>query len=496
MGDRLVVRRGAYFDSVTLMLASRDAESQPGVDAAFAVAATPLNRELLARRGFEVPEELGPDDLVVAVRSSSPDGEAAAVAAIEARLSARSDDAGAPADEPPRSLRSAVRRDPKLSVAFVSVPGRFAPYEIAQALDAGLHVFCFSDGVEIEYEVVLKRRAIERGLLLMGPDCGTAIVDGIGLGFANELSPGPVGLVGASGTGIQEIACLLDASGVGVSHAIGVGGRDLGERVAGAMTLHALDVLARDDATEIVVVVSKPPNAAVARSVADSARATGKPFVLAFPGARDLDLGGAPFETSLEDAARAAAGLAGGRFVDLGDPFARGPGRGFVRGLFAGGTTCLEAMSVVAATTGPVRSNIAPDATDRVGATERPRAHLFVDFGDDELTAGRAHPMIDPTLRDERFDAEASDPDVGAVVLDVVLGHGAHPDPGGVLAPRVARALRARDDLAVIASVCGSAADPQDLGRQIAVLRDAGAVVTRSSAHAGRLALAAVGARS
>jgi succinyl-CoA synthetase alpha subunit len=268
--DRVEVRRGTYHDSVTLMQVSRQAEGLPGVRVAAAVVATPVNLELLARQGFTVdPDGLGPNDLVICIRA---EGEEAADQAVErvGQLLAGAGPAGGgggsgPAAVAPRSVRSAARRDPDLNLAVLSVPGRHLAYEAAQALQAGLHVFCFSDGLDLATEAAFKRAAAERGLLFMGADCGTAILDGVGLGFANAVRRGPVGVVGASGTGIQEVTCLLDAAGVGVSQAVGVGGRDLSPEVGGTMTVQALELLAGDDATERLVVVSKPPDPDVAR---------------------------------------------------------------------------------------------------------------------------------------------------------------------------------------------------------------------------------------
>ena len=292
--SRVEVRRGTYHDSVTLMQVSRQAEDLPGVEAAAAVAATPVNLELLARQGFGVDEAgLGPSDLVICVRAADEEAAGQAMAQVEALLAGGGGAGGGAGTGSgrvavaPRSLRAAARRDPELNLAVLSVPGRHLHYEIAEALQAGLHVFCFSDGLDPATEAARKREAAERGLLLMGPDCGTAILDGVGLGFANAVRRGPVGVVGASGTGIQEVTCLLDAAGVGISHAIGVGGRDLSPEVGGIMTLRALALLAADETTERLVVISKPPDPEVARRVADAAAATGKPAVLAFPGLAD-----------------------------------------------------------------------------------------------------------------------------------------------------------------------------------------------------------------
>jgi FdrA protein len=555
--SRVEVRRGTYHDSVTLMQVSRQAEALPGVEAAAAVAATPVNLELLARQGFAVDAAgLGPSDLVLCVRAADDQAAADALEQVEALLAGVGrggvdGGTGVPAVAAPPSLRAAARRDPDLNLAVLSVPGRHLHYEIAEALQAGLHVFCFSDGLDPATEAACKRVAAERGLLLMGPDCGTAIIDGVGLGFANAVRRGPVGIVGASGTGIQEVTCLLDAAGVGISRAIGVGGRDLSPEVGGIMTLHALGLLAADATTERLVVISKPSDPEVARRVADAAAATAKPAILAFPGMSDLRAlpDGVRFAGSLEAAAAwaaqgtlqphppsgtvqphppsggaptgrvAARGTRGDRLStalpDVGgapsagqppadpptqppaDPPAAGPPvvtLGAIRGLFSGGTLCYEAMAVVAGVVGRVASNIPLRPEWRLADPHRSEGHTFVDFGDDAMTEGRAHPMIDPGLRNERFRREAADPETGVVLLDVVLGYGAHPDPAGELAPLIERALADRaGGLSVVVSLCGAAGDPQGLDAQAAALRTAGALVTRSSAQAARLALTAAG---
>ncbi|MGH2736849.1 MAG: FdrA family protein [Actinomycetota bacterium] len=498
MTDRFIVRAGAYYDSVTLMLASRDAEEVAGVGFAAAVLATPVNVALLAVQGFVMPADLGANDLVFAVRADDDASADAALAAVERRLAGGGETPGRSDTEIPlRSFRSVARRSPEANLAFVSVPGRYATYEVADALEAGMHVFCFSDGPSVEEEALLKRRALERGLLLMGPDCGTSIIDGVVLGFANRVGRGPVGVIGASGTGIQQVTCLLDGAGVGISHAIGVGGRDLSTEVGGTMTLRALELLAADDQTEIVVVLSKPPDPEVAGVVAAAAGRIGKPVVLGLLGATMPELD-APenvrLAASLETSATAAADIAGAH-IEIEVPTPPSTSRdGFIRGLFAGGSLCYEAMGVVAQATGrAVYSNVPLDPAWRLEDAEAGIEHTFIDYGSDELTQGRAHPMIDPTLRNARFEREAEDERVRAIVLDLVLGFGAHPDPATDLAEATERALTRRTDLSVIVALCGTEDDPQDAGAQQARLEKAGAIVMRSAAAAARAALRATG---
>jgi FdrA protein len=438
----LETRPGVYRDSVQLMLLSQALRGVPGVSGALVAMATPLNVDLAVGMGFPPPAGAGPNDLLVAIAA----GDDAALAAARDRLDAELHAApvassGGAVEVAPRTVGAAVRRS-GADLALVSTPGRYAVLDAIDALDAGASVMLFSDNVPVAHEVWLKDAATARGLLVMGPDCGTAVVGGVGLGFANVVRPGPVGLVAASGTGAQQVMCLLDAAGVGVSHVLGVGGRDLKAEVGG---------LAADDATELIVVVSKPPAPEVAERV--RSRALSTPVVFAFVGEVDLT-------------------TATGRVLTtLGHPVpARWPAwhpaapavlrPGALRGLFAGGTLRDEAAAIA----GPASS--------------------MVDFGADELTQGRPHPMIDPSLRLEHLARDAADPSCAAVLLDVVLGHAADPDPAGGLAPGLAAARDA--GVACVVSLIGTAADPQGLHRQAHALRDAGAAVFASNAEAAR----------
>jgi FdrA protein len=489
MIDRILVRPDVYRDSVKLMLVSRSAADRPGVTAAVVAMATPINLQLAAAQGFGLAGEPGPDDLLIAVRAADEATADAVLAEIEREI----DEVVAPAAASSvgfGSVAHAVRIRPGINIAVISVPGPNAAVEVALALDAGLHVFCFSDGVSADDERLLKKRAAADGLLLMGPDCGTAIVDGVGFGFANVVRRGRVGIVGASGTGIQELSCLLDAAGIGISHAIGVGGRDLS--LGGLMTIRALELLASDELTEEIVVVTKPAETEALERVGAHAHELGVTALFALPGAREL-----PESLNAEDTIEGvAAQLAAGSGRSL--PYAGSPleftgSTGFVRGLFCGGTLALEAAGVLARELGAVYSNVPLTPDWSLENIEHGVGHSIVDFGDDELTAGRAHPIIDSTLRFERLRAEAEDPDVSVLLLDLVLGHGAGADPAGELAAELRGVLEKRRDMTVIVSVCGAAGDPQGLDDQMAKLRSAGARVTRSCAAAAKLALCAIG---
>ncbi|HMM93604.1 FdrA family protein [Phycicoccus sp.] len=487
------LRRGAYHDSVSLMQVSRAVAGSPGVQAAQVAMATELNVDVLRQMGFDVPEGAGPNDLVVALRVDDEDAVAAGLAAVEdalRALTASSSDTGSADEVPPATLGSAVRRS-GANLALVSVPGAHAVTETYDAIAAGASVMLFSDNVSVEDEVALKDAAAAADVLVMGPDCGTALVGGVALGFANVVRPGPVGIVAASGTGAQQAMCLLDAAGVGVSHCLGVGGRDLKAAVGGRATRQALRALAEDASTEWVLVVSKPPDDGVLDSIRAEAADLGLRVHWATLGAGRPDL------TAATEAALQAEGVAVPDWpATQADPedatLTTGPS---LRGLFCGGTLAEEALLVATDALGPIASNLGHEPA--LGATTTDPGHVVVDFGADELTRGRAHPMIDPTLRMERIAAEAADPTCGVLLLDLVLGHGAHPDPAGELADAVRHARdTAHADgraLPVVVSLTGTDADPQGRARCADVLAAAGASVFLSNAAAARHAVALLG---
>jgi len=495
VSSRVELRTGTYRDSVALMQLSRAVSTRPGVSAALVAMATDLNVALAAQMGFEVPDAAFPEDLLVAVTADDDGALDAALGLVDAGLSPVSrtgPTATGPAAVRPRTLGSAARAG-TATLALVSTPGEHAFTEAMDALDAGLPVMVFSDNVPVEQEVLLKDVAARRDLLVMGPDCGTALVCGVGLGFANVVRPGPVGLVSASGTGAQQVMCLLDAAGIGVSHCLGVGGRDLAADIAGRSTHRALDLLDADTSTELIVVLSKPPAPQVAQEVRAHVASLRTPVVLGLlgPGRPDLTAVAA-------DAVRAVGGAwqPPERWLA---PVDRRGSYPTLRGFYAGGTLCDEAMIIAARRLGPVRSNIPLDP--RLAMTSMDTGgHWMVDFGDDRLTRGRPHPMIDLSHRVSALVARAGRPDAGVFLLDVVLGHGAHPDPAAELAPAIReaheRAALDGRDLAVVVSIVGTAGDPQGLLRQAGALREAGASVHRSNADAARNAVELVAAAS
>jgi FdrA protein len=509
--EHVEARLGAYADSVTLMRVSADARQADGVQSALIAMATELNLDLLAAMGFP-PPDAGPNHLLIAVRASDDAALAGALAAVDAALYGRpgagygAANGGAEQAQLPRTTGAAVRASGP-GLALISVPGRYAFAEAMDALRAGCDVMIFSDNVPVEQEIMLKDFAEERDLIVMGPDCGTAIVGGVGLGFSHTLAAGPVGIVAASGTGAQQVLCLLDYAGVGVSAALGVGGRDLSAAIGGRSARAALAALDADPGTELIIMVSKPPAAEVAAGLRDFAAGLATPvqFALIAPGEPDLT---AATETALRTMGLPVPAWPRwpGEVPGPENAFAeahRAPGHaGILRGLFAGGTLCDEAMVIASDRLGPIWSNIplrpdwrlAPRApvlgTPVLGTAAT--GHAMIDFGDDELTAGRPHPMIDQSLRLERLATEAADPAVSVLLLDVVLGHGAHPDPSAELGPAIAAARAS--GVTVVVSLIGAASDPQGLARQAAVLQAAGADVFASNAAAARFACQLIGA--
>lgn len=474
-----------YADSVKLMGIARGLRERDGVSGCEMGMGTAANLEVLAARGVDA--QAGPSDLIVAVQADSDDVAAATIAQAEEELSSGGQDAasGATAERvPPRSLVSARRQLAGANVAIISVAGEYATLEAHRALSAGMHVFLFSDHVSLDDEIALKRRGEELGLLVMGPGCGTAMLGNVGLGFANVVTSGPVGIVAAAGTGAQESACLLDAAGVGVSQIVGVGGRDLSADVGGIMFRQGMRMLGADDATETLLLVSKPPAPEVVASLADDLP-DGKRVVAAFVG---WEGGEAPFEIhdTLEAAALAAAGTDVEELRELEEAVdaarERAGGRRLL-GLFSGGSLAHEAVTLLERELGPLAGNVGH------GADELDGGHAVLDLGEEEYTQGRPHPMVDLDVRLGFLDEAAADDAVGCVLLDVVLGHGGHVDPASGLADAIARVA---EDAVVLARVCGTPGDPQDAARQTQILRDAGAIVAPSNAAATRLALRAI----
>jgi succinyl-CoA synthetase alpha subunit len=388
------------------------------------------------------------------------------------------------------------------NLALISTPGEYAAAEALKALSLGLNVMLFSDKVELKDEIALKRFARDHDLIVMGPDCGTAIINGIPLAFANVVRRGEIGVVAASGTGLQQVTCLIDRWGKGISQAIGTGGHDLHKEVGGISMLQGLKALADDRSTSVIVLISKPPSPEVAERVLEAAAGTGKPVVVNFlgvapEGIRRPNLFAAE---TLEDAAVAAVALADGKRPDetrpkrpfFSMPPRLAPGQRYVRGLYSGGTFCYEASLMLKKDFGQVYSNTSVDPEDRLDDVWTSQGHAVIDLGDDLFTRGRPHPMIDHRLRNERILKEARDPEVAVILCDVVLGYGSHPDPANEMAPVIHKAIdsagKAGRHLVVVGFVCGTSSDPQNLSKQEAALREAGVILAESNAQAVRMA--------
>ncbi|MBE2238076.1 MAG: acyl-CoA synthetase FdrA, partial [Caldilineaceae bacterium] len=481
-------------DSIVLMQLQRGLAALPGVTEAGVVMGTPANKDVLAQSGLlsEAAQHAGADDLIIVVQG---EGAAAALAQVDALLAkrARADDS----DYRPHSLDAAATLLPAAQWVLISVPGRYAAGVAREALRLDKHVFLYSDNVPLEEEVALKQQAAAQGLLVMGPDCGTAIVAGVGLGFANQVRRGPIGLIGASGTGLQLATARIHQLGSGVSQALGTGGRDLSDAVGGATARQALDLLAHDPATRVIVLISKPPSPAVAADILRTARAAGKPVVIDFIGYtpdrvvhNDLY-----FAETLDQAAELAVELATLEDEAQDDAAALhryAPGQRYLRGLFSGGTLAYEAQLLLTDYLPAIYANAPLDKRFALEKATVSREHTIVDLGEDEFTVGRLHPMMDHELRIKRLLQEAADPATAVILLDVVLGYGAHPDPAAELAPAIAqaRALAAQQGryLTVVAVVVGTDADPQPLDAQGEQLRAAGAHVVLSNEAAVRYA--------
>jgi succinyl-CoA synthetase alpha subunit len=496
------ILRRTYRDSVTLMQLAAKLARLPGVSNASASMATPANLDLLREAGTDVSGvEAGPNDLLIML-----EGEDAAVQAGLAEAQKLLSDRGEGAEQgerkrmAPRSLAMALAEG-QAGLALISVPGEYAAAEALKSVHLGLNVMLFSDNVSMADEVVLKREADARGLIVMGPDCGTAIIDGIPLAFANKVRRGPIGLVAASGTGLQQVTVLIDRMGSGITQAIGTGGRDLKKEVGGLSMLAGLRALAEDPDTRVIVLISKPPAVEIAQRILAQARRADKPVVVNFLGtdAAAIDGDNLHGAYTLEDAARIAVALSEGR-TPAAPPQPAIPGSGpkftagqrCIRGLYSGGTFCYEATLLLQAELDNVYSNTHVGRAKDLDNPWRSRGHTLIDLGDDLFTRGRPHPMIDHRLRNERILQEAADPEVAVILLDVVLGYGSHPDPAAEMRPALMQAAdlarKSGREIAFVGHVCGTEADPQNVTRQSAALSGMGMLLANSNAQAVRLA--------
>jgi len=507
--------KNLYRDSVALMQLTAQLRLLDGIQQASAVMATANNISLLLDAGLlESAPTPSPNDLLIVIEGKD---QASVETALDQAQAALEKPAAVAPDSmtratPPRSIEMGLRAMPAANLALISTPGEYAAAEARKALQLGLHVMIFSDNVGVEEEIPLKQYGREHGLLVMGPDCGTAIINGIPLGFADVVRRGDIGVLGAAGTGLQQVTSLIDRLSGGISQAIGTGSHDLSAQVGGITMLQGVQALAADPATKVIVLISKPPSAEVMKNVLAAAAASGKPVVVDFIGADPVSItsGGILGVRTLEDAASAAVKISKGRKVGRLSPhlpaaygkLARGAAKKlrskqkYIRGLFSGGTFCFETVLLLSETLGTIYSNTPLSPEGRLADVWRSRGHTAIDFGDDLFTQGRPHPMIDFRLRNERILQEARDPQTAVILLDIVLGYGAHPDPAGELIPAILEArkaaAKARRQVIFVGSVCGTESDPQKLSLQEKRLREAGVLLMDSNAQAARLCAAIV----
>jgi len=510
-------KESQYYDSVTLMTVARKIKSISGIEDAALVMGTKANKDLLKEAKLFSPEleEATSNDLIIVVMGDEPNASKAIVQA-EDFLTRRTIQAKPFGEHQPRTLRSAVRMGQESNLALISLPGQYAVAEAWDALHYGLHVLLFSNNIPLADEIALKRYAVDHNLLMMGPGAGTAIINGVALGFGNALPRGPVGVVSAAGTGLQEVSTLLAKQGVGISHGIGVGGRDLSDEVDAMMMIQAIEALQVDQGTEVIVAISKYPSSNVTKKVFSKLEAGTKPSVVIFMGEsiapipnQHLGRGMIIFANTLQEAAMKAATLATGgdltvvdeqldqQLIDLQSQAYKlasllKPGQRYLRGLFSGGTLCEEAMRIWFDRIQPVWSNVPLKDEWKLHDSKRSHEHCAWDLGAEEFTLGRPHPMIDHDLRISRLLEEANDHSVAVIQMDVVLGYGAHPNPASELGPAIEKAKRIADQnersLIILLSITGTDDDPQNLNHQQDAFERAGATVLESNAAASWLA--------
>ncbi|QIK69401.1 acyl-CoA synthetase FdrA [Erysipelothrix sp. HDW6C] len=494
---KTIIKKNAYKDSVVLMLLTNEIASLDGVNRVSIMMATAANKDIFAQADLLTDEvtTAAADDIAIVMDVTSDDVVDGVMEAIEAFLN-KSDKKDA--DQGAMTVRNwdkAIEAMPDANLAVFSIPGIYAAEEADTALDKGLNVFLFSDNVTLEDEIRLKKKARDLDLLVMGPDCGTGIVAGVPIAFTNKVNDGSIGVVGASGTGIQEVTTLIDKAGQGITSALGTGGRDLNAGVGGITMLDSIHHLQAQQDTKVILVVSKPPAKEVKETIEAYLRTLDKPVVTLFLGEKPED-----HETNiyraytLEEAALAAVALVEGK-----DPHTlnlnRQPEQAVsgiqgkvIKAYYSGGTLASEAAMLV------------NDALQLPKEGKQPHGFMLnhdgfeiIDLGDDEYTQGRPHPMIDPSKRIELMKSAASDPRTGVVLFDVVLGYGSHADMAGSLAPTIVELMQENRDLKFVATVCGTKQDPQDLGAQIQILEDIGVFVAKSNAHAVLTALQYLG---
>lgn len=509
MITRGIIRKSTYRDSVTLMKISNTVASLRGISQAAVVMATDLNMKLLEDTGLLTSQikNATVSDLVIAVSGETEEAIDSALIEVDNLLSAPTSDIFT--DFLPKTLDSALSLMPESNLVLISVPGQFAKREAMKALKKGLNVFLFSSNVPIDEELQLKQFARKHSLLMMGPDCGTSIINNVVLGFGNVIRQGSIGIVSASGTGLQEVSALIHKEGLGISQAIGTGGRDLSQAIGGIMMVEGIKLLTKDEKTQAIVLISKLPNPSICRRILKVASKTKKPVVINFLGSQAEKVKpNSPVTTlTLEEAAKAACALIRGGELSriIFDASKRqilsvvisaiakmSEKQKYLRGLFSGGTLCAEAQLVLYPLIGNIHSNVPLAAEYKLDDANKSIQNCCIDMGSEDFVVGRPHPMIDFTLRKQRIIKEASDPETAVILLDIVLGYGSNPDPASELVPTIeeAKAIAEKDGRRVcfVTSVLGTTEDPQNLHKQERKLKRADVVIMPSNAQAARIA--------
>jgi FdrA protein len=511
-----IVKKGEYYDSISIMLIARQVSEMKDVADSAVVMGTKENKSILESSGLMTKEmaSAGEMDLIVALKlKDGADGSGMQIK-IDALFKAlkKADDGTA---LNPQSIEGAITAVPGANLALISVAGRYAGDVAMNSLQHGLHVMLFSDNVPVEKEIELKKYAQTKNLFVMGPDCGTAIINGVPLAFANVVNRGNIGIVGASGTGLQEVSCIISNAGCGVSQAIGTGGRDVKKEVGGIMFIEAMNALAGDRQTEVILLVSKPPAKEVVEKIIAAAKSIAKPVVGVFLGAPAEILKGSNIRQALtlEEAALLAVSFSkktniAGAQQDLQKAESEvqttakkeaaklSPGQKYLRALFSGGTFCDEAQLLCQSALGDVYSNIPFGSSKKLENSARSQKHTIIDMGDDEFTVGKPHPMIDYTARNKRILEEAKYPETAVILLDIVLGYGSNMNPLGEILPvlKEVRKISAQQKryMPVVCSVTGTDKDPQNRSAVVTALKAEGAIVMESNAAASRLACSMV----
>ena len=502
MATGFVIRRNQYYDSVFLMGVNKRLSDATGVRQTAVLMGTENNKGLLADIGIRDAriDAARPNDLIVAVIADSQQNVEQVLEDLDLALQAMTESAPVSVW---RTLEDGLGQKPHANLAVVSIPGEYAAREAQKAINAGLNVFIFSSNVTIEEELAVKRSALLKNLLVMGPDCGTSLIGGVGIGFANAVRQGAIGVIGASGTGLQEFTSQVHNAGLGISHAIGTGTRDVSDDIGGITTFAALDALEADANTHVIAFVSKPPGKQMLARLVERLEKSQKPIVSCFLGGGRMPAASnrLRFASTIDEAVVQSIQVVGGDAARLElsltpeelawcerEQAGWSPEQKYIRGIFAGGTFCYQAQQVLRDAGLKVYSNAPLDAKFTLAHPDRSYAHTLVDMGDEFYTLGKPHPMIDGSLRKIRIKEEGLDPQVAIVFLDFILGYNASLDPVGDLLDAIIESKQAAKErgaqLTVVASVCGTKDDPQDLNLQTSMLREQGVIVFNSNARA------------